>query len=398
MKTDNKIQRSPFLLVRHRTIAALLALALLSLRPAFADQGLEKQIKFDYLEKVLTLRHFYSGEHLKFRSDGTLDGYASVGPWTLDGQIEIEDIHLHGARLLIKGRRIRRVFVGQKPEDQLATVRNASGKQQRDLEKVLQHLKLEIQIELPNQNPDEKDVSAAIHAVFLTGSESMLDIVPTCWQGYFARFEGKPRIAPETKKAPAFRVGGGVSAPRASYAPDPEYSDEARTARFMGTVVLYLIVDSSGAAADVQIIRPLGLGLDEKAVNAVRSWKFSPAEKDGEPVPVAINVEVNFHLYQRGDLPSKTILYRIKLYRGANNHAHTERTEARAKSKRGRRARRQCSQDSEGTAAEGRRPSRTRRSYNQTGDGSQHPGHKNRRVAVIAKLFAPAEVSPDLSS
>jgi TonB family protein len=279
-------------------MAALLALLLLSMQAARADQEIEKQVKSDYMEKVLTLRHFYSGEHLKFHSDGTLEGNASVGPWALDGQIEVEDIHVHGTELVIKGRRIHRIFDGQqKPLDQLDTVKNASGKEQKDLEKDLQHLKVEIQIELPTQNPDEKDVSAAIHAVFLTGSDSMMDIVPAYWLGYFAKLEGKPRPAPETKVHAAFRVGGGVSAPHPLYAPDPEYSDEARKAKYMGTVVLFLVVDSSGAPTNVQIARPLGLGLDEKAINAVSSWRFRPAEKDGQPVPVAIDVEINFHLY-----------------------------------------------------------------------------------------------------
>jgi TonB family protein len=299
LKADNEIRRSILHPSRTGAMVALLALTLLSMQPALAGQGLEKQVKFDYLEKVLTLRHFYSGEHLRFHSDGTLERDASVGPWTLDGQIEVEDIHVHGTQLVIRGRRIHRIFdAQQKPLDQLATVRNASGKQQKDLEKVLQHLKVEIQIELPSQNPAEKDVSAAIHSVFLTGSDSMMDIVPTYWQAYFAKQEGKPRTAPETKKAPAyFKVGGGVSPPHASYTPDPEYSEEARKAKFMGTIVLFLVVDSSGGPADVQIIRPLGLGLDEKAVNAVSSWRFRPGEKDGQPVPVAITVEVNFHLY-----------------------------------------------------------------------------------------------------
>jgi TonB family protein len=280
-------------------MAALLALTLLSVQPARADQGLEKQVKFDYLEKVLTLRHFYSGEHLKFHSDGTLQGNAPLGSWTVDGQIEVEDIQVHGTQLVIRGRRIHRIFdAQQKPLDQLAAVRNASGKQQKDLEKVLQHLKVGIQIELPSQHPDEKDVSAAIHSVFLTGSESMIDIVPAYWQAYFAKQEGKPQTALKTKnRRVPFRVGGGISAPHVSYAPDPEYSEEARKAKYMGTIVLYLVVDSSGTPGDVQIMRPLGLGLDEKAVNAVSSWRFRPAEKDGEPVPVAINVEVNFHLY-----------------------------------------------------------------------------------------------------
>jgi TonB family protein len=299
LKADNKIQRSILHLSPTGAMAALLALTLLSMQPARADQGLEKQVKSDYVEKVLTLRHSYSGEHLSFQSDGTLEGHASVGPWTLDGQIEVEDVHLRGALLVIRGRRIHRIFDGSgKPLDELTTLRNQPGKRQKDLEKALGHLKVEIQIELPSQNPDEKDVSAAIHAVFLTSSESMMDIVPTYWQAYFAKQEGKPRTAPETKNRQVpFRAGGGVSPPHVSYAPDPEYSEEARKAKYMGTVVLYLVVDSSGTPADVQIMTPLGLGLDEMAVRAVSSWRFRPGEKDGQPVPVAINVQVNFHLY-----------------------------------------------------------------------------------------------------
>jgi len=94
-----------------------------------------------------------------------------------------------------------------------------------------------------------------------------------------------------------FRVGGGVSAPRAIDTPDPEYSEEARKAKYQGTVVLWLIVDPSGHPKDIKISRSLGMGLDQKAIEAVKRWKFEPAMKDGRPVAVQINVEVNFHLY-----------------------------------------------------------------------------------------------------
>jgi periplasmic protein TonB len=95
----------------------------------------------------------------------------------------------------------------------------------------------------------------------------------------------------------AYRVGGGVSAPKALYAPDPEYSEEARKAKYQGTVVLWLVVDANGRPQQIRVQRALGMGLDEKAIEAVRLWKFDPARKDGQAVPVMINVEVNFRLY-----------------------------------------------------------------------------------------------------
>lgn len=94
-----------------------------------------------------------------------------------------------------------------------------------------------------------------------------------------------------------FRVGGGVSAPRPVFTPDPEYSEEARKAKYQGTCVLFLIVGPDGRPRDIRISRSLGLGLDEKAIEAVKQWKFEPALKDGKPVSVAINVEVSFRLY-----------------------------------------------------------------------------------------------------
>ena len=94
-----------------------------------------------------------------------------------------------------------------------------------------------------------------------------------------------------------FRVGGGVSAPKEIYAPEPEYSEEARKVKHMGVVVLQLVVGPDGNPRDIRVVRTLGLGLDEKAIEAVRRWRFDPAKKDGKPVAVSVNIEVNFHLY-----------------------------------------------------------------------------------------------------
>lgn len=95
----------------------------------------------------------------------------------------------------------------------------------------------------------------------------------------------------------AYRVGGGVSAPHVLYDPDPDYSEEARKAKYQGTVTLWLVVSAEGKPQDIRVRRSLGMGLDEKAIEAVKQWRFEPAKKDGHPVPVMINVEVNFRLY-----------------------------------------------------------------------------------------------------
>lgn len=94
-----------------------------------------------------------------------------------------------------------------------------------------------------------------------------------------------------------FHVGGGVSAPQLIYAPDPEFSDEARRAKYQGVCVVSLIVDAQGNPQDVRVIRHLGMGLDQKAVQAVRQYKFKPAMLNGKPVAVEVNIEVNFHIY-----------------------------------------------------------------------------------------------------
>ena len=93
-----------------------------------------------------------------------------------------------------------------------------------------------------------------------------------------------------------YRAGNGVTKPELLKKVEPEYSEEARKAKYQGTVVLYVEVDPSGKAINPRVVRSLGLGLDEKAIEAVRKWKFKPGYKDGKPVTVAATIEVNFRL------------------------------------------------------------------------------------------------------
>jgi len=90
--------------------------------------------------------------------------------------------------------------------------------------------------------------------------------------------------------------GGGFSAPLVIYQVDPEFSEEARRAKHYGTVILIVDVDTTGRAANIRVARSLGLGLDEKAVEAVSRWRFKPGMRGGRPVTVQATIEVNFHL------------------------------------------------------------------------------------------------------
>jgi protein TonB len=93
------------------------------------------------------------------------------------------------------------------------------------------------------------------------------------------------------------KIGGGVSTPVVIYQVEPEFSEEARKAKFMGVVLVNLIVDAHGLPQNVHTLRGVGMGLDEKAVEAVRQYRFKPAMEGGKPVPVELNVEVNFQIF-----------------------------------------------------------------------------------------------------
>ena len=92
-------------------------------------------------------------------------------------------------------------------------------------------------------------------------------------------------------------VGGGVSAPQVVHSVEPEFTDDARRANYQGNVSVQLIVDSEGNPQNVRLVSHLGMGLDEKAIQAVKQYKFHPAMYQGHPVAVQIVIDVDFHLH-----------------------------------------------------------------------------------------------------
>lgn len=283
--------------------ALLLASMLVTMLSSVPNVWAGDDLTSDYQGKTLTLRHFYAGKRLVFQTDGSLAGFAETGPWTVDGAIFINTIQLKGGALKIRGRRVCLVFDRRKepPRDLLESLEETrlNNRDQDSLDKrerVFRAKDVDIVIRLESENPDEDGVKAAMDKVFLAPGESMRDFVPDFWRGYFDEREGRPRTSGYTGVHYSVKRGE-VSAPRRISGIEPEFSEDARVAKYQGTMTLSLVVDPSGTAKNVAIVDPLGVGLDEKAVEAVRAWKFEPATKDGEPVAVSIMVEVNFHLY-----------------------------------------------------------------------------------------------------
>jgi periplasmic protein TonB len=92
-------------------------------------------------------------------------------------------------------------------------------------------------------------------------------------------------------------IGGGISSPIPIYTVEPEFSEEARKAKVAGNVLVNLWVGTDGLPSHVHVIRGVGMGLDEKAIEAVRQYRFKPAMENGKPVLVELNIEVNFQIF-----------------------------------------------------------------------------------------------------
>ena len=117
-----------------------------------------------------------------------------------------------------------------------------------------------------------------------------------------ATYQGKAALYVPTEKPDSigtgvYRIGNGVAAPAVLYKKEPEYAEDARAAKYQGQAMLYVEIGTDGAPRNIRIVRDLGFGLGEQAVEAVSQWKFTPGMKDGVAVTVAATVEVNFRLF-----------------------------------------------------------------------------------------------------
>jgi TonB family protein len=106
-----------------------------------------------------------------------------------------------------------------------------------------------------------------------------------------------PGYGPGSDGGVVYSPGRGVAPPVPIYAPEAEFSDEARRSKYQGVCLISIIVDTQGNPQNPRVVQRLGMGLDEKAIEAIRRYKFKPGTKDGKPVPVLITIEVDFRMF-----------------------------------------------------------------------------------------------------
>jgi len=283
-----------------QALRCYITIAFFLLSTAAAAAVPDSELKTAYVGKVLTLRQFDSAPQLRFDAAGKLIGKSSPEAWTVAGQLRVQDISLQQGVLHVRGQRLFLFYDSHtKSLREVGSVNNGDTARRRFLHKLPQWYakasKVEIQIEC-GELQTQDDASKAMNSVFLPPDALLTDVVPAAWRSWLNRTSGESAQNLGNSTG-LYRAGDGVSPPKLKYPQDPTYPEIARQARYQATTVLMLVVEANGSPRDIQIVRPAGMGLDERAVWAVQQWKFDPAKKDGQPVPVQMSVEVNFGLF-----------------------------------------------------------------------------------------------------
>ena len=278
-----------------------------------ASDTYEQELSSALTNRILILRNYYTDAQLTFDSNGQPVSKVTRGFGPSDGRIVVQHVQLEPGKLTLSGTRPLDVFDPSSQRWQVAPTATT----------------VSIEMLLPAGEAANAAVPHVINTVFLKKSEVAEAECTAAEQQEFIRDSQDRLNHPKEKKAPnlpdatslddihpyclpggdrVHRVGRGITAPRAKYAPDPKYTDAARSAGLQGTTVLLAIVTPEGKPSAISIqrslgaglngkLRPLGYQLDQRAVEAVSQWKFDPATFQGKPVAVVINVAVNFKLY-----------------------------------------------------------------------------------------------------
>jgi TonB family protein len=281
---------------------------------AAADGDVEHAVNQQFENKVLVLLHPLGDDSLRFDVDGKPAGTGTPGPWTVYGGILIKKIYVHTDKLQLEGHRMFfRFDSGQPVPFEFNLLKNRTEPPCKPL------VDIEIKLDQPLDSVDR--AQTILSRVFAFSKQDFLNSVPEIWRDYITgnlNFDPakpgellfQPATLPEESSktsasgadaaensAEIFKIGNGVKPPKATHMPEPSYSVAGRYEKYQGALTISVVLDKNGNVAKVRVVKPLGFGLDEQAAINVKTWRFNPATRNGDPVAVAMNIEVTFRLY-----------------------------------------------------------------------------------------------------
>jgi len=275
------------------------ATALLTAFTSFAAntakaQSTETDISARLIDKPLFLMGLFADDKLKFDAQGHPAGNYHTAPFTVCG-MHIDKVTVHGSHLKFEGEREGITFDKEGTMTR-QTMMVSAGLSPNNLKPE----KMSVEID----NGNSHDFGSAIDAVLTENPEKLAPMLPDMWQPYFKKhFGARPPLEQSNSTQPASdsgkpaRTGGRVRPPRLIHNVEPEFNEYARRLKFSGNSQIYLRVDENGSPSHVSVYRPAGMGLDEKAVEAVQQYRFSPATRDGVPVKTDLYIDVNFQIF-----------------------------------------------------------------------------------------------------
>jgi TonB family protein len=247
-----------------------LVLFLLHAAITHAD-SVKDDLNHKYKNQLLALRSPLTGRTQKFDSSGQPVNPPSAGHWLFYGGIYVESLDVSNDTLRLEGPQV--APTGQKKKGKPVFV------------PIGKPITVEIHLDQPLVSADQAQV--VMDRVFFLGAEALQHTKPE-----YRRSDNTSPLGP------VYAIGkDGVTNPQSVYAPDPAFSEEARRAKYQGTAILSVVVDKEGNVSRIRLERPLGMGLDENAMEKLKTWRFKPGTYNGQPVAVAMNVEVSFNLY-----------------------------------------------------------------------------------------------------
>lgn len=251
-------------------------------------QTTEAAISGRLLGKPLQLRGFWMEDNLKFDASGAPLKTYKTGSFTESG-FDAKKVKLDGNHLEIEGERVGLVGDEDEMTEDGNTVFERETLHKKD--KKVETVKIEI------EGGADADFTKALDAIFATSLEQLAPDVPLYWQEFFHRDVLHEKTVASRISAKPSKIGGSVQPPRVLKSVNPGFSEAARGQKFSGHSLISLFVDKEGMPEDIQVKRPIGLGLDDQAVKAVSQYRFKPALKNGQPVEVTLDIEVNFQIF-----------------------------------------------------------------------------------------------------